>query len=51
MGTLFGSELELHKEVLKDYLKHMSFKNTTMLTALRYFLSNFEMPGEGQKVE
>ncbi len=47
MGAIFGSEIELHKDILKDYLKQMSFKNTTMLNAIWYFLNCFEMPGEG----
>ena len=29
----------------------MSFKGISMLSALRYFLSSFELPGESQKVE
>lgn len=33
------------------YLSYLNFKDLTILEAMRYYLSLFEMPGEGQKVE
>ncbi len=33
------------------YIEKLDFKNKTILDSMRYFLSLFELPGEGQKVE
>lgn len=37
--------------MLEIYLEKLDLKDQTILESLRYFLSLFEMPGEGQKVE
>ena len=51
IGEIFGGEEDFNLQVLDLYLKDLDFKGVTVLVALRYYLSLFELPGEGQKVE
>jgi brefeldin A-inhibited guanine nucleotide-exchange protein len=51
IGEIFGGEDDFNLQVLDLYLEKLNFKNITVLEALRFFLSLFELPGEGQKVE
>lgn len=50
-GEIFGGEEEFNLKVLELYLQKFNFKDKTILECMRDFLSYFEMPGEGQKVE
>ena len=51
IGEIFGGEDEFNIKVLENYLSMLNFKDLTVLEALKYFLSLFELPGESQKVE
>ena len=51
IGEIFGGEEDFNLKVLDLYLKKLDFKGISTLEALRFFLSLFEFPGEGQKVE
>lgn len=51
IGELFGNEEEFYLATLRDYLKNLSFGGMSILQAIKHFLSLFELPGEGQKVE
>ncbi len=47
IGEIFGGEEDFNVQVLDIYLSYDSFENMNILEALRYFLSLFELPGEG----
>lgn len=51
IGEIFGSEDEFSLKVLELYLSSIDFSGGDILAALKLFLSKFELPGEGQKVE
>ena len=51
IGEIFGGEDEFNLSVLEHFLSLLSFSDLSILEALKYFLSLFELPGEGQKVE
>lgn len=51
IGEYFGNEDEFYQELLTDFLKNMNFAGMNILQALKHFLSLFELPKEGQKVE
>ena len=51
IGEIFGNDDDFSINVLSDFLKNTSFKSMSILQALKHFLSLFELPGEGQKVE
>lgn len=47
IGEIFGGDEDFNLKVLEIYLGSLSFKDISILEAMRYFLSLFEMPGEG----
>lgn len=47
IGEIFGGEEDFNLKVLDTYLGFLNFKNMSILEAMRYYLSLFEMPGEG----
>ena len=51
IGELFGNEEDFYLKVLDSYLNSMNFVGQDILQALKHFMTLFEMPGEGQKVE
>jgi brefeldin A-inhibited guanine nucleotide-exchange protein len=51
IGEIFGQEEEFYLKVLESYLNSINYAGTEILPALKHFLSLFELPGEGQKVE
>lgn len=51
IGEIFGRDDKFSQDVLKLFLQSMDFSNQDLASSLRFFLSLFEMPGEGQKVE
>ncbi|XP_014206228.1 brefeldin A-inhibited guanine nucleotide-exchange protein 1 isoform X2 [Copidosoma floridanum] len=40
-----------HKEVMYSYIDQMDFVGRDLVTALRYFLEGFRLPGEAQKID
>lgn len=51
IGEILGGEDDFNNKVLLTYLGYLAFKDISILEAMRFYLSLFEMPGEGQKVE
>jgi brefeldin A-inhibited guanine nucleotide-exchange protein len=51
IGEIFGGEDEFSLKVLDCFLDSLDFKGMDILDALKYFLSLFELPKEGQKIE
>lgn len=47
IGEIFGGEEDFNLKVMSIYLSYLSFKDITILEAMRYYLGLFEMPGEG----
>ncbi|KAK0098452.1 hypothetical protein PV326_008215 [Microctonus aethiopoides] len=40
-----------HNQVMYNYIDQMDFTNRDLVTALRYFLEGFRLPGEAQKID
>lgn len=40
-----------HNQVMYNYIDQMDFANRDLVTALRYFLEGFRLPGEAQKID
>jgi brefeldin A-inhibited guanine nucleotide-exchange protein len=51
IGELFGNDDDFNLKVLSEFLRNTNFKGMNILEALKHFLSLFELPKEGQKVE
>ena len=51
IGEIFGQEEEFFLKVLECFLNSINYAGMDILSALKHFLSLFELPGEGQKVE
>lgn len=51
IGEVFGGDDEFSLQVLDCFLDTLDFSGMDMLDALKYFLSLFELPKEGQKIE
>lgn len=49
LGEFIG-DLE-NKEIMYLFVNHMSFAGKDIVTALRYFLDHFRLPGEAQKID
>jgi len=47
IGEIFGGDEDFNIKVMDIYLSYLNFKDLTILEAMRYYLSLFEMPGEG----
>lgn len=51
IGEVFGGEDEFSLKVLDCFLENIDFTGLDILQSLKLFLSKFELPGEGQKIE
>ena len=51
IGEFLGENNELSKKVLKYFGESFDFKNIHIIQALRLFLSTFQLPTEGQKID
>lgn len=51
IGEVFGGDDEFSFKVLDCFLDLLDFKDKSILEAMKYFLSLFELPKEGQKIE
>lgn len=40
-----------HNQVMYSYIDQMNFADRDLVTALRYFLEGFRLPGEAQKID
>lgn len=40
-----------HNQTMYNYIDQMDFANRDLVTALRYFLEGFRLPGEAQKID
>lgn len=51
IGEIFGDPEDFNTVVRETYLEWLAFNDMSVLEALKYYLSLFELPGESQKVE
>ena len=51
IGEFLGENTDLSIKTLKFYAESFDFKNIDIVQALRLFLSTFQLPGEGQKID
>ncbi|KAJ9580271.1 hypothetical protein L9F63_004084, partial [Diploptera punctata] len=51
IGDFLGESDDISKEVMYAYVDQMDFSNRDMVSALRYFLEGFRLPGEAQKID
>lgn len=51
IGEIFGDPEDFNTVVRETYLDSLAFAGLSVLEALKYYLSLFELPGESQKVE
>ena len=51
IGDILGDDSEINLKVLYYYTESFQFTSMPFLQALRYYLSTFQIPGEGQKIE
>ena len=50
-GQYFGMESEFCQKVFEEYCKLFNFKGMKIVTAMREFFNNFDLNGEGQKID
>ncbi|XP_049777392.1 brefeldin A-inhibited guanine nucleotide-exchange protein 1 [Schistocerca cancellata] len=51
IGDFLGDNDDLSREVMYAYVDLMNFSNRDIVSALRYFLEGFRLPGEAQKID
>ena len=51
IGEFLGENTEISKKTLKYFGESFDFKNMHIIQALRIFLSTFQLPSEGQKID
>ena len=51
IGEYLGENLEIPLKVLDCYANTYNFKNLHIIDSIRLFLSGFQLPGEGQKID
>ncbi|GIY38681.1 brefeldin A-inhibited guanine nucleotide-exchange protein 1 [Caerostris extrusa] len=51
IGDFLGENHKLNREVMYAYVDHMNFAGKDFVSALRYFLEGFRLPGEAQKID
>jgi len=51
IGDFLGENTDLSLKTLKYFVESFDFKNIDILQALRLFLSTFQLPSEGQKID
>lgn len=51
IGDFLGENEDFNKEVMYAYVDQIQFAGRDMVSALRYFLEGFRLPGEAQKID
>ena len=51
IGEFLGEKNDLSLKTLKYYTESFNFKGMKIVSAIRFFLSTFQLPGEGQKID
>lgn len=51
IGDFLGEHDDFNKEVMYNYVDQMLFAGKDLVSALRYFLEGFRLPGEAQKID
>ncbi|KAE9540029.1 hypothetical protein AGLY_005281 [Aphis glycines] len=51
IGDFLGENEDFNKEVMYYYVDQMNFVGKDVVTALRFFLDGFRLPGEAQKID
>ncbi|XP_054286220.1 brefeldin A-inhibited guanine nucleotide-exchange protein 1-like isoform X2 [Macrosteles quadrilineatus] len=51
IGDFLGENEDFSKEVMYAYVDQLQFAGKDMVSALRYFLEGFRLPGEAQKID
>ena len=51
IGEFLGENTELSMKVLENFVDNFNFKNLHIIQALRVFLSTFQLPKEGHKID
>ncbi|XP_075679751.1 ADP ribosylation factor guanine nucleotide exchange factor Sec71 [Dermatophagoides pteronyssinus] len=51
MGEFMGDFNQFNKEVMYAYVDQMDFSQRDIVSALRFFLEGFRLPGEAQKID
>ncbi len=51
LGDFLGSADEFNKKCLEIFTESLSFKKMNIDEAMRYYLSLFMLPGEGQQID
>ncbi|KAI5719351.1 hypothetical protein M8J76_008978 [Diaphorina citri] len=51
IGDFLGEHDDFNKEVMYAYVDQMQFAGRDLVSALRYFLEGFRLPGEAQKID
>ncbi|KAH9416417.1 Brefeldin A-inhibited guanine nucleotide-exchange protein 1 [Dermatophagoides pteronyssinus] len=51
MGEFMGDFNQFNKEVMYAYVDQMDFSRRDIVSALRFFLEGFRLPGEAQKID
>jgi len=51
IGEYLGEDKDFNKEVRYKYIEDLDFTGMQFDEALRYFLKDFRLPGEGQKID
>ena len=51
IGDFIGENNELSLKVLEEYTSSFNFKSLSIIESIRFYLSSFQLPGEGQKID
>ena len=51
IGEFLGEKNDLSLKTLKYFAESFNFKGMKIVSAIRFFLSAFQLPGEGQKID
>ncbi|GLH01180.1 Protein MON2 homolog [Gryllus bimaculatus] len=51
IGDFLGENDDFAKEIMYAYVDQMDFSSRDIVSALRYFLEGFRLPGEAQKID
>ncbi|GFY62356.1 brefeldin A-inhibited guanine nucleotide-exchange protein 1 [Trichonephila inaurata madagascariensis] len=51
IGDFLGENHKLNREVMYAYVDQMDYSGKDFVSALRYFLEGFRLPGEAQKID
>ena len=51
IGEFLGEKTDISLKTLKYFTESFDFKGMKIVSAIRFFLSTFQLPGEGQKID